>query len=47
MATSNALGAMQQASRSLASHFVWTNRSRETVTLDLKHAQALRADGLI
>ena len=24
----------------LASHFVWTNRSKESLTLDLKHAQA-------
>src|SRR3954451_16669680 len=23
-----------------ASHFVWTNRSKESLTLDLKHAQA-------
>ena len=27
--------------RGLASHFVWTNRGKESVTLDLKHAQAL------
>jgi len=26
----------------LASHFVWTNRSKESVTLDVKHAQAAR-----
>lgn len=26
--------------RGLASHFVWTNRSKESVTLDVKHAQA-------
>ena len=26
--------------RGLASHFVWTNRSKESLTLDLKHAQA-------
>jgi hypothetical protein len=24
----------------LASHFVWTNRSKESLTLDLKHAEA-------
>ena len=24
----------------LASHFVWTNRSKESLTLDLKHADA-------
>lgn len=27
--------------RGLASHFVWTNRGKESITLDLKHAQAL------
>jgi itaconate CoA-transferase len=27
--------------KGLASHFVWTNRSKESLTLDLKHAQAL------
>jgi itaconate CoA-transferase len=27
--------------RGLASHFVWTNRGKESVTLDLKHAQAM------
>ena len=26
--------------RGLASHFVWTNRSKESLTLDIKHAQA-------
>ena len=26
--------------RGLSSHFVWTNRSKESVTLDLKHAAA-------
>jgi len=26
--------------RGLASHFVWTNRSKESLTLDLKHARA-------
>ncbi|MGO4153290.1 CaiB/BaiF CoA transferase family protein [Cupriavidus sp. YAF13] len=26
--------------RGLSSHFVWTNRSKESVTLDVKHAQA-------
>ncbi|MDB5938606.1 MAG: L-carnitine dehydratase/bile acid-inducible protein, partial [Polaromonas sp.] len=24
----------------LASHFVWTNRSKESLTLDVKHAEA-------
>ena len=28
--------------RGLASHFVWTNRSKESVTLDVKHAEARR-----
>ena len=27
--------------RGLASHFVWTNRSKESLTLDVKHAEAL------
>jgi itaconate CoA-transferase len=27
--------------KGLASHFVWTNRSKESLTLDLKHTQAL------
>ncbi len=26
--------------KGLASHFVWTNRSKESLTLDLKHKQA-------
>jgi itaconate CoA-transferase len=26
--------------RGLASHFVWTNRSKESLTLDVKHAEA-------
>src|SRR5207344_287223 len=26
----------------LASHFVWTNRSKESLTLDVKHGQAQR-----
>src|SRR5215207_7201173 len=26
--------------RGLASHFVWTNRSKESLTLDVKHEQA-------
>ena len=26
--------------RGLASHFVWTNRSKESLTLDLKHPEA-------
>jgi itaconate CoA-transferase len=28
--------------RGLASHFVWTNRSKESMTLDVKHPQAAR-----
>ncbi|HWK82436.1 MAG TPA: CaiB/BaiF CoA-transferase family protein [Caldimonas sp.] len=28
--------------RGLSSHFVWTNRSKESLTLDLKHADAAR-----
>jgi crotonobetainyl-CoA:carnitine CoA-transferase CaiB-like acyl-CoA transferase len=28
--------------RGLASHFVWTNRSKESVTLDVKHAEAAK-----
>ena len=28
--------------RGLASHFVWTNRSKESLTLDVKHPQAAR-----
>ncbi len=30
-----------QRVRGLASHFVWTNRSKESLTLDLKHPQAV------
>ena len=26
----------------MASHFVWTNRSKESLTLDVKHAEARR-----
>ena len=29
--------------RGLASHFVWTNRSKESLTLDVKHPEARRA----
>jgi itaconate CoA-transferase len=29
-----------ERTRGMASHFVWTNRSKESLTLDLKHAQA-------
>ena len=29
--------------KGLASHFVWTNRSKESLTLDLKHQQAMDA----
>jgi itaconate CoA-transferase len=28
--------------RGLASHFVWTNRSKESLTLDVKHPEAPR-----
>ncbi len=31
--------------RGLASHFVWTNRSKESVTLDVKHAEAKKILG--
>ena len=33
--------AYDQRARGLASHFVWANRGKESVTLDLKHAQAM------
>ena len=33
--------AYDQRVRGLASHFVWTNRGKESVTLDLKHTQAM------
>src|SRR3954453_6178894 len=29
-----------QRVRGLSSHFVWTNRSKESLTLDLRHAEA-------
>jgi itaconate CoA-transferase len=29
-----------QRVRGLASHFVWTNRSKESLTLDVKHPRA-------
>ena len=29
-----------ERTRGLASHFVWTNRSKESLTLDLKHEDA-------
>jgi itaconate CoA-transferase len=29
-----------ERTRGMASHFVWTNRSKESLTLDLKHADA-------
>ncbi|MER2626693.1 MAG: CaiB/BaiF CoA-transferase family protein [Accumulibacter sp.] len=32
--------AYDQRVRGLASHFVWTNRSKESLTLDVKHAEA-------
>ena len=31
--------------RGLASHFVWTNRSKESLTLDVKHPEAARDPG--
>ena len=31
---------LRRAVRGLASHFVWLNRSKESLTLDVKHAQA-------
>src|SRR5215211_437981 len=31
-----------QRIRGLASHFVWTNRSKESLTLDVKHPEAAR-----
>ena len=32
--------AYDERARGLASHFVWTNRSKESLTLDVKHAEA-------
>ena len=32
--------AYDHRTRGLASHFVWTNRSKESLTLDLKHPDA-------
>src|SRR5438552_17744385 len=32
--------AFDERVRGQASHFVWTNRSKESLTLDLKHARA-------
>jgi itaconate CoA-transferase len=32
--------AYDERAKGLASHFVWTNRSKESVTLDVKHPQA-------
>lgn len=32
--------AYDERARGLASHFVWTNRSKESLTLDVKHVQA-------
>nr|WP_295768299.1 CaiB/BaiF CoA-transferase family protein [Rhodoferax sp.] len=37
--------AYDQRTRGLASHFVWTNRSKESLTLDLKQPQALEVLG--
>ena len=30
----------EERTRGMASHFVWTNRSKESLTLDLKHPEA-------
>ncbi len=35
--------AYDQRVKGLSSHFVWTNRSKESLALDLKHAEALEA----
>ncbi len=35
--------AYDERARGLSSHFVWTNRSKESLTLDLKHPEALEA----
>ena len=32
-----------ERTRGMASHFVWTNRSKESLTLDLKHPDAMAA----
>jgi len=32
--------AYDQRAKGLASHFVWTNRSKESITLDVKHPEA-------
>jgi itaconate CoA-transferase len=34
--------AYDERARGLASHFVWTNRSKESITLDVKHPEAAR-----
>jgi itaconate CoA-transferase len=33
-------GTYDRTVKGLSSHFVWTNRSKESLTLDLKHARA-------
>jgi itaconate CoA-transferase len=33
--------AYDERARGMASHFVWTNRSKESLTLDVKHAEAV------